>query len=292
MRSMQTIRNKAKIRATTQRWKGDGEIVAFVPTMGNLHEGHLRLVDVARQHASKVVVSIFVNPAQFAAGEDIDSYPRTLDQDSTLLAERGANLLFAPDVDEVYGSNLAQQTRIEVPGLSAILCGVSRPTHFAGVTTVVAKLFNIVQPDLAVFGEKDFQQLFLIKKMVKDLDFPIKIIGVETVRESSGLAMSSRNSYLDDTQRKQAARLYQCLQLAADRIEQGARDYRKIEEDAVKILEHEGFLVDYVSIRHVQDLSEASADEQELVILAAVKIGKARLIDNIRVNLSGTIKPL
>jgi pantoate--beta-alanine ligase len=289
---MQTINKKTKIRATTQRWKSEGEIVAFVPTMGNLHEGHLKLVDMARQHASKVVVSIFVNPTQFAAGEDIDSYPRTLEHDSTLLAERGADLLFAPDTDEMYGNQSAGQTLVEVPGLSAMLCGESRPTHFVGVTTIVAKLFNIVQPDLAVFGEKDFQQLFLIKKMVKDLDFPIKILGAGTVREESGLAMSSRNNYLSATQRMRAALLYKCLKQTAASIVDGERNYTKLEENAAKILENYEFLVDYVSIRHAKDLQMAAMDDKELVILAAVRLGKARLIDNITVDLSGTIKPL
>jgi pantoate--beta-alanine ligase len=289
---MQTVNKKTKIRATTQRWKSEGEIVAFVPTMGNLHEGHLKLVDMARQHASKVVVSIFVNPTQFAAGEDIDSYPRTLEHDSTLLAERGADLLFAPDNDEIYADQSTEQTRVEVPGLSAILCGESRPTHFVGVTTVVAKLFNIVQPDLAVFGEKDFQQLFLIKKMVKDLDFPVKILGAGTVREDSGLAMSSRNNYLSATQRMRAALLYKCLQQTAASIADGERNYAKLEENAAKILENYGFEADYVSIRKIQDLQVASENDQELVILAAVRLGKARLIDNIKVDLSGTIKPL
>jgi pantoate--beta-alanine ligase len=289
---MQTINQKSKIRATTQRWKSEGEIVAFVPTMGNLHEGHLQLVDMARQHASKVVVSIFVNPTQFAAGEDIDSYPRTLEHDSTLLAERGADLLFAPDADEIYDNKPTGQTRVEVPGLSTILCGESRPAHFVGVTTVVAKLFNIVQPDLAVFGEKDFQQLFLIRKMVKDLDFPINILGARTVREDSGLAMSSRNNYLNDAQRRRAAMLYQCLQQMAARIMDGERNYPKLEEHASKILENYGIVVDYVSIRRRLDLQVAAADDTELVILAAVRLDKARLIDNITVDLSGTIKPL
>ncbi len=286
---MQTIKNKAKIRATTQRWKSEGEIVAFVPTMGNLHEGHLKLIDSARQHASKVVVSIFVNPTQFAAGEDIDNYPRTLEQDSTLLAERGADLLFAPDNGEVYDTTLDDQTVVEVPGLSTLLCGQTRPGHFVGVTTVVAKLFNIVQPDVAIFGEKDFQQLFLIKKMVIDLDYPIKIIGVETVREPSGLAMSSRNNYLSDQQRQQAALVYQRLQGMLASLQAGQQDFRKLEENAAKILERDGFSVDYVSIRRSKDLQEASAGDTQLVILTAARLGPARLIDNIKLELSGTI---
>jgi len=286
---MQTVKIKSKIRATTSRWKNEGESVAFVPTMGNLHEGHLKLVDVARQHASKVVVSIYVNPTQFGEGEDIDNYPRTLERDSAMLAERGVDLLFAPDAEEMVVNDVEHATRVEIPGLSYLLCGVSRPRHFVGVTSIVAKLFNIVQPDLAVFGEKDFQQLFLIRKMVSDLDFPIKILGVPTVRESDGLAMSSRNGYLDDTQRTQAGHLYQCLQDLASRIDKGERDYPKLEKDAVKCLENNAIVADYVSIRRADDLQPAVPDDVELVILAAVKLGKARLIDNITIQLSGTI---
>jgi pantoate--beta-alanine ligase len=286
---MQTVKIKSKTRATTSRWKNEGESVAFVPTMGNLHEGHLKLVDVARQHASKVVVSIYVNPAQFSAGEDIDNYPRTLERDSAMLAERGVDLLFAPDSEEMLVVDSEHATRVEIPGLSTILCGEFRPTHFVGVTSIVAKLFNIVQPDLAVFGEKDFQQLFLIRKMVSDLDFPIKILGVPTVREDDGLAMSSRNGYLDAAQRMQARYLYQSLQDLSSRIERGEKDYAKLEEDAVKYLENYAIVADYVSIRRINDLQPAASEDTELVILAAVKLGKARLIDNIIIHLSGTI---
>lgn len=286
---MQTIKIKSKLRAATQRWRSEGEIIAFVPTMGNLHEGHLKLVDVARQHASKVIVSIFVNPTQFGAGEDIDNYPRTFDRDSSLLAERQVDLLFAPTTDEIYSKNENSLTQVQVPGLSDILCGEFRPTHFGGVTTVVTKLFNIVQPDLAVFGEKDFQQLFLIRKMVEDLDFPIKVLGVPIVREADGLAMSSRNSYLSADQRRLAADLNKYLVLARESIEQGERNYRKIEENAAKILENNGLLPDYVSIRRSSDLQEANSDDSELVILSAVKLGSTRLIDNITIDLSGTI---
>lgn len=286
---MQTIKIKSKLRAMTSRWKNEGESVAFVPTMGHLHEGHLKLVDAARQHASKVVVSIYVNPGQFGEGEDIDSYPRTLERDSAMLAERGVDLLFAPDNEEMLVPDNGHATRVEIPGLSSILCGASRPIHFVGVTTVVAKLFNIVQPDLAFFGEKDFQQLFLIRKMVADLDFPIKILGVPTVREDDGLAMSSRNSYLEPRQREQAAALYQCLQDAAARLQEGDKEFAKIEENAIKFLKKHKIVAEYVSIRRIDDLQQACADDTELVILAAVKLGKARLIDNITIHLSGII---
>lgn len=286
---MQTIKIKSKVRATTSRWKNEGESVAFVPTMGNLHEGHLKLVDVAKQHASKVVVSIYVNPGQFGPGEDIENYPRTLERDSAMLAERGVDLLFAPDTEEMQVHDTEHATRVLIPGLSSILCGASRPDHFVGVTTIVARLFNIVQPDLAVFGEKDFQQLFLIRKMVSDLDFPIKILGVPTVREDDGLAMSSRNGYLETRQREQAAAVHQSLQDAALRLREGDRAFSKIEENAVKFLKKHKIVAEYVSIRRVEDLQEASVEDLELVILAAVKLGKARLIDNIVVQLSGII---
>lgn len=273
----------------TSRWKNEGESVAFVPTMGNLHEGHLKLVDVARQHASKVVVSIYVNPTQFGEGEDINNYPRTLERDSAMLAERGVDLLFAPDSEEMVVHDSEQATRVVIPGLSTILCGEFRPVHFVGVTSIVAKLFNIVQPDLAVFGEKDFQQLFLIRKMVADLDFPIKILGVPTVRESDGLAMSSRNGYLDAAQRKLARHLYRCLQNLSSMIEQGDKDYMELERNAVKYLKNNDIIADYVNIRRVEDLQPAAPEDMDLVILAAVRLGQARLIDNITLQLSGTI---
>lgn len=286
---MQTIKIKSKVRATTSRWKNEGESVAFVPTMGHLHEGHLRLVDVARQHASKVVVSIYVNPGQFGAGEDIATYPRSLERDSAMLAERGVDLLFAPDNEEMQVHDTEHAARVEIPGLSSILCGVSRPVHFVGVTTIVARLFNIVQPDLAVFGEKDFQQLFLIRQMVSDLDFPIKVLAVPTVREEDGLAMSSRNSYLETRQREQASALYQCLQDAASSLSHGDRDFAEIEENTIKCLKKHKIVAEYVSIRRVSDLQEATRKDTELVILAAVKLGKARLIDNIVIDLSDII---
>ncbi|NOY66927.1 MAG: pantoate--beta-alanine ligase [Gammaproteobacteria bacterium] len=282
---MQTVKTRSQTKSTVQRWKQAGESVAFVPTMGNLHEGHLKLVDTARQHADKVVVSIFVNPAQFGKNEDIDSYPRELELDSKKLAERGVDLLFAPETNEIYADDTSQATWVEVPKLSSILCGEFRPVHFVGVTTIVAKLFNIVQPDVAIFGEKDFQQLFLIRKMVNDLDFPVKIIGMPTEREADGLAMSSRNSYLSAQERKQAPLLYQALNQLASEIKTSSDDYRKSEENAAKFIENAGFMVDYVSIRRVSDLQPASHQDHEIVILAAARLGKTRLIDNIAINI-------
>lgn len=282
---MQTAKTKPQSRSAVKNWKQAGESVAFVPTMGNLHEGHLELVDVARQHADRVVVSIFVNPTQFGEGEDIDNYPRTLDDDSTKLAEKGVDLLFSPGVSEIYPDDSSQVTRVEVSKLTGILCGEFRPTHFVGVTTIVAKLFNIVQPDIAVFGEKDFQQLFLIRKMVQDLDFPVTIIGAPVIRETDGLAMSSRNGNLNDVERKTAPHLYKTLSEMAFILKKGDNDFRSLEENASKILENAGFTVDYVSIRRVQDLQTAASNDTVLVILAAARLGETRLIDNITVDI-------
>jgi pantoate--beta-alanine ligase len=285
---MQTIKTKTAVRSTVAHWKQQRERVAFVPTMGNLHDGHLKLVQVARQRADRVLVSVFVNPMQFGQNEDIEAYPRTLEQDSANLAEHETDVLFVPDVHEIYPQSTQGTTRVEVPGLSDILCGASRPGHFVGVTTVVAKLFNIVQPDLAVFGEKDFQQLRIIQQMVADLDMPIEVIGVPTVREDSGLAMSSRNNYLSAQEREQAAQIYKTLQKVEQMLLKENPDLKNIEENAVKILENAGLRPDYVSIRRKSDLREPVTTDHELVVLAAAWLGRARLIDNLSVNISAT----
>lgn len=285
---MQTIKTKTAVRSTVAHWKQQRERVAFVPTMGNLHDGHLKLVQVARQRADRVLVSVFVNPMQFGQNEDIEAYPRTLEQDSANLAEHETDVLFVPDVHEIYPQSTQWTTRVEVPGLSDILCGASRPGHFVGVTTVVAKLFNIVQPDLAVFGEKDFQQLRIIQQMVADLDMPIEVIGVPTVREDSGLAMSSRNNYLSAQEREQAAQIYKTLQKVEQMLLKEHPDLKNIEENAVKILENAGLRPDYVSIRRKSDLREPVTTDHELVVLAAAWLGRARLIDNLSVNISAT----
>jgi len=282
---MQTVKTKQQALATVRRWRQEGDSIAFVPTMGNLHDGHLTLVDYAKQHADRVVVSVFINPMQFGESEDLDAYPRSMDQDSAKLAEKNVDLLFAPAVDEIYPSQVSNATWVEVPELSSILCGEFRPVHFVGVTTIVAKLFNIVQPDIAVFGQKDYQQLFLIRKMTSDLDFPVKILGVETVRESDGLAMSSRNSYLNDEQRKRAPILHETLVDIETMLKAGDRNILELEESAQKKLENAELGVDYVSIRRVVDLQPATDQDSELVILAAIRLGKIRLIDNITVNI-------
>jgi pantoate--beta-alanine ligase len=279
---MQTVNAIAALRQLVGAWRQQGERIAFVPTMGNLHAGHLALVEAARQHADRVVVSIFVNPMQFGPGEDFERYPRTLAKDSAQLKQVAADLLFAPPVEEVYPAGAEQQTRVEVVGLSEILEGERRPGHFTGVATVVAKLFNMVQPDVALFGEKDYQQLLVIRRMVTELCFPVEIIGQPTVREADGLAMSSRNGYLSETERAVAPVMYQALCQVADRVAQGDRDFTSLEAQELQALEGAGFAPDYFAIRAVDTLAPPSAQATEVVILAAARLGVTRLIDNIR----------
>jgi len=259
--------------------------IAFIPTMGNLHEGHLRLVDAAKERADRVVVSIFVNPMQFGANEDLDAYPRTPEQDSALLEARGADLLFMPRVEDIYPVGNEAVTFVEVPGISNILCGTSRPGHFRGVTTVVAKLFNMVQPDVALFGEKDLQQLIAIRRMVFDLNFPIDIVGVPIIREADGLAMSSRNSYLTESERAIAPRLYQIIQELAAELENKVSNYLLLEQQAAAKIDAAGFKCDYITIRRASDLDEPEMGDRALAILVAAGLGSTRLIDNMVVNL-------
>ncbi len=282
---MITVETVADLRHTLARWRAAGERVALVPTMGNLHEGHLDLVRKARSLADRVAVSIFVNPLQFGEGEDFAAYPRTLIDDSDKLGAVATDLLFTPKEAEMYARPQHEQTRVEVPGLSDLFCGASRPGHFVGVATVVCKLFNMVQPDLALFGEKDYQQLLVIRQMVQDLSIPVVIHGLPTVREVDGLARSSRNSYLSDGERSIAPALYQQLQQTAAGIKRGKHDYAALERQAINRLESEGFTPDYYAIRRAIDLAEPGPDDKSLVILAAVHLGKARLIDNIQLTL-------
>ncbi len=270
-----------ELRATLAAWRKGGERIAFVPTMGNLHAGHLDLIVEARHRADRVVASIFVNPMQFGEGEDFDAYPRTLEADTAKLTEAGVDLLFAPTVSAIYPSGARQQTRVEVPGLSDLLCGASRPGHFIGVATIVCKLFNMVQPDLAVFGEKDYQQLMVIRRMVTDLAFPVEIVGKSTVREADGLAMSSRNGYLSPEQRASAPSLYQALQATAKAIRAGNRDFNSLQAEAERALRQAGFRPDYYAIRRAEDLELPTENEPSLVILAAAFLGTTRLIDNL-----------
>jgi pantoate--beta-alanine ligase len=253
--------------------------------MGNLHQGHLSLVELAREHAERVVVTIFVNPTQFGAGEDFASYPRTLERDARHLKKVGADLIFAPDVETLYPFGLDMATRVSVPVLTENFCGASRPGHFDGVTTVVARLFSIVQPDTAVFGQKDYQQQLVIRHMTTDLSLPITIITGETVREKDGLAMSSRNSYLSKEERAVAPRLHEVLDDLGRQLQHGRRNFAELETDAVQRLAAAGFDVDYVAIRRAQDLEPPNRDCDELVVLAAATLGKARLIDNIVVTI-------
>ncbi|MET0085582.1 MAG: pantoate--beta-alanine ligase [Sedimenticola sp.] len=286
---MKTVNSVADLRQQIGEWRRNGERIALVPTMGNLHAGHIELVKRATELADHVVVSIFVNPMQFGEGEDFEAYPRTLEADAVKLEGAKTDLLFAPPVDEVYPQSRGEQTRIEVPGISDILCGASRPGHFVGVATVVCKLFNMVQPDIAVFGEKDYQQLMVIRRMTDDLSMPVLIYGLATVREEDGLAMSSRNGYLTKDERASAPALYRTLQLIAIALQTGDKDFPGLEAQANTELEKAGFRPDYFHIRRAHDLSEPNGDDTELVLLAAAHLGKARLIDNLPLNLEGDL---
>ena len=282
---MQLVSDIPVLRELRRDWQAQSKVIAFVPTMGNLHQGHLNLVREAKRHADVVVVSIFVNPMQFGPDEDLDAYPRTLEKDSELLQELGVDVLFAPKVSDMYARGLEQQTFVEVPGISYMICGASRPGHFRGVATIVCKLFNMVQPNLAFFGEKDFQQLQVIKAMVTDLSMNLKVFGVPTTREADGLAMSSRNQYLDSSQRALAPILYSKLQALKDAIVQGRRDYSNLANDCKAELAEQGFKPDYIEIRATESLMPPSHEEKNVVILAAAFMGKTRLIDNIQIKL-------
>ena len=280
---METVTKIGEVRERVRRWRNEGRRIAFVPTMGNLHPGHVSLIEAARRHGDRFVSSIFVNPMQFGPNEDYAHYPRTPTQDERMLAEAGCNLMFMPDVAEIYPNGSERATRVDVPTLSRILDGEFRPGHFEGVSTIVATLFHIVEPDVAVFGEKDFQQLTIIRRMVADLCLPVEIIGAPTVRDSDGLAMSSRNQYLTPAERQIAPRIYQILQAAANRLRAGDTEFSSIERTGVEALEKAGMKPDYFSIRRGQDLGPPALDTKHLVVLTAARLGKARLIDNIQV---------
>lgn len=281
---MQTAHTIAAVRAQVHAWRQAGDNIAFVPTMGNLHAGHIALVREGRQVAQRVVASVFVNPTQFGPNEDFDKYPRTLANDSTQLAGAGCELLFAPSVDEMYPHGKTQ-TVVHVPRLGDALCGRSRPGHFDGVSTVVSKLFHIVQPDIALFGQKDFQQLAVIRRMTADLAFPIRIVGVPTVREANGLAMSSRNGFLGAEQRQTAAVIYRALCTARDAILAGRRDYNAIAAEAAQTINAAGLVVDYFELRDGHELTPATPASDYLLIATAARLGTTRLIDNIAFSL-------
>ncbi|SUD38781.1 pantoate--beta-alanine ligase [Ectopseudomonas mendocina] len=282
---MNTVKTLRELRAAVAQARAEGKQIGFVPTMGNLHAGHVSLVQIAAQRADFVVASIFVNPLQFGAGEDLDKYPRTLAADQEKLLAAGCHLLFHPDVAEIYPHGMGDQARVSVPGVSEGLCGASRPGHFEGVATVVTKLFNMVQPDLAVFGEKDYQQLAVIRALVQDLNMPIQIIGAPTQRAEDGLALSSRNGYLSAEQRNAAPALYRGLQAIAEELLRGARDYARLIDGAQEQQRAAGFVPDYLEIRNAVTLCPAQVDDRHLVILTAAQLGGTRLIDNLVVEL-------
>lgn len=290
---MEQVGLLAVLRERRNAWRRADLRVALVPTMGNLHAGHLSLVSSARQRADRVVASVFVNPLQFGAGEDFASYPRTLERDAAMLREAGCDLLFAPSEQSVYPRGREGQTFVEVPGLSDELCGASRPGHFRGVATVVAKLFNMVQPDVAIFGEKDFQQLLVIRRMTDDLDLPVDVLGAPIVRESDGLAMSSRNAYLTPVERAIAPRLHATLAAAAERLQAGT-PIAEVERSACAGLVTAGLEPDYVSVRRRSDLCPPvvgafEASDRKLIVLAAAVLGRARLIDNLACDLDAAV---
>lgn len=278
---MNTVKSVRELRAAVSQARAEGKQIAFVPTMGNLHAGHAALVEKAAQRADFVVASIFVNPLQFGPNEDLESYPRTLLADQEKLVQAGCHLLFTPDVAEMYPHGTDGQTRVSVAGVSEGLCGASRPGHFEGVATVVSKLFNMVQPDLAIFGQKDFQQLAVIRTLVRDLNMPIQIIGEPTVRAEDGLALSSRNGYLSAEQRDAAPLLYRTLKEMANAIKAGERDYAKLITAAQAQHSAAGLRPDYMEVREANGLRPATADDRHLVILVAAFTGNTRLIDNL-----------
>ncbi len=282
---MITVDTVAGLKEQTARLRQGGKRIALVPTMGNLHAGHVRLMQEARQHAQAVVASIYVNPLQFGQNEDFDAYPRTPAHDKVALLSAGVNLLFKPAESEVYPRGRDAQTFVEVPGLSNDLCGAFRPGHFRGVTTVVNRLFNLVIPDVALFGKKDYQQWQIIRLMVADLGMPIEIVGVETVRETDGLAMSSRNNYLNAAERKAAPLLYETLCTLRDRILRHGGVTQEAEEAAMASLQSHGFRPDYVSVRRQKDLAVPHPEDRLLVALAAAWLGNTRLIDNVEFEL-------
>lgn len=274
------------LRQQICRWRQEGKRIALVPTMGNLHDGHMTLVDEARARADVVVVSIFVNPMQFDRPDDLARYPRTLQEDSEKLTRRGVDLVFAPAPAAVYPQGLEQQTYVDVPGISTILEGASRPGHFRGVSTIVSKLFNLVQPDLACFGEKDYQQLALIRKMVADMGYDIDIVGVPTVRAKDGLALSSRNGYLTAEERKIAPQLSKIMNALAQQLANGERQVETLLEQTAEQLRAAGFTPDELFIRDADSLQPLTVDSQRAVVLMAAWLGKARLIDNQQVDLT------
>ncbi len=282
---MQITETSESLREQLADWRQSGEHIALVPTMGNLHDGHLSLVDIARQHAERVVVSIFVNPTQFGGGEDFATYPNTLELDKRRLKRANVDLLFVPNIETMYPFGVDNATSVTVPVLTDELCGSFRPGHFDGVTSVVSRLFSLVQPDVAIFGEKDFQQLMVIRRLVKDMSLPVEIIAGPTRREEDELALSSRNQFLTEEQRAIAPQLYATLKKIGEGLQSGKRNFTKMEQQAMNDLEALGFKPDYISIRRAENLGKPDRDTDELVVLVAAHLGKSRLIDNLVVHI-------
>jgi pantoate--beta-alanine ligase len=286
---MQTVTRIAELRDIVREWRLARESIAFVPTMGNLHAGHASLVGAAHAHGRRVVASVFVNPLQFGPNEDYSAYPRTPRDDSALLEELGVDVLFLPTVEEMYPKGTAGSTIVDVPELSGILCGAFRPGHFEGVATVVVKLLSLVQPDVAIFGEKDYQQLTIIRTSVEDLCLPVKIVGAPTVRAEDGLALSSRNRYLTPEERQRAPQLYRALDRARRRLESGESDVADIEREGMEALRAAGFRADYFEVRTAQSLERPRGHNVDVVVLAAARLSRARLIDNLQCRATGEL---
>lgn len=282
---METITRIQTMRERVASWRRKNQRVALVPTMGNLHKGHVSLVAKAQELADTVVVSAFVNPLQFGPNEDFDQYPRTFEHDTQALTKVNADAMFHPSTFEMYPMGHERSTLVDVPELSGILCGAYRPGHFAGVATVVTKLFDIVRPDVAVFGEKDYQQLVIVKRLVVDLCLTVEVVGVPTVRDHDGLALSSRNRFLSRGERNTAPKLYQALRAAQKQIQDGLTDFAAIQQTGMRTLESAGFEPQYFAIRQANDLQPVRDSSRELVILVAAKLGKTRLIDNVKISL-------
>jgi pantoate--beta-alanine ligase len=286
---MQTVTRIEDMRARVRGWRMSGESIAFVPTMGNLHAGHASLIGAAHLHGRRVVASVFVNPLQFGPNEDYAAYPRTPAEDAALLTEQGVDVLLLPTVEEMYPLGVAGSTIVDVPELSGILCGAFRPGHFQGVATVVVKLLNLVQPDVAIFGEKDYQQLTIIRRSVEDLCLPVKIVGAPTVRADDGLALSSRNRYLSASERALAPTVYRALDHARRRLESGDADVAGIEREGMESLRAAGFRPDYFEVRMAGTLALPRGQDVDVVVLTAARLGRARLIDNVQCRATGEL---
>jgi len=281
---LHTVSTAEDLRDQLNDWRRSGDHIALVPTMGNLHKGHLSLIELASEHAERVIVSIFVNPTQFGEGEDFERYPNTLDRDHRRLKREKVDLLFTPEVDTIYPFGIDNATSVTVPALSDEFCGEFRPGHFEGVSSVVTRLFGLVQPDVAVFGQKDYQQQVIIRRLTADLSLPIRIVTGQTVRAEDGLALSSRNQYLTDDERTIAPGLFEVLQGIGDALRSGERNFEELQADGVTALEQLGFVPDYVVIRRAENLGLPGRDFDELVSFAGATLGAARLIDNVIVS--------